>query len=86
MPRVIFIFNLDLARVVTRGNRCNLWCTPRVNGVFKFGIAALYHVFFHLNIGTLFRCCVQCAEMAAGLYAIRGVEMAQERTGPVTRG
>ena len=28
---------------------------------------------------------VQCAEMAAGLYALRGVEMAQARTGPVTR-
>ena len=31
--------------------------------------------FFSLNIVTLFRCCVQCAEMAAGLYALRGVEM-----------
>ena len=29
---------------------------------------------------------VQCAEMAAGLYALRGIEMAHELTGPVTRG
>ena len=29
---------------------------------------------------------VRCAEMTAGLYAIRGGEMAHERLGPVTGG
>ena len=39
-------------------------------------------------VGQRWQCVrwVQCAEMAAGLYALRGVEMAQEWTGPVTRG
>ena len=39
--------------------------------------------FSPLNLGTLLRCCVlgqgtQCAKTAAGLYALRGVEMAHE--------
>ena len=42
--------------------------------------------FSPLNIVTLLRCYFQCAEMAAGLYALHGVEMAREWTGPVTRG
>ena len=39
-------------------------------------------------VGQRWQCVrlVQCAEMAAGLYALRGVEMAHEWTGPVTRG
>ena len=39
-------------------------------------------------VGQRWQCVrwVQCAETAAGLYALRGVEMAHEWTGPVTRG
>ena len=39
-------------------------------------------------VGQCWQCLryVQCAEMAAGLYALYGVEMAHRRTGPVTRG
>ena len=39
-------------------------------------------------VGQKWQCVrhVQCAEMAAGLYALNGFEMAHQRTGPVTRG
>ena len=39
-------------------------------------------------VGQRWQCVrwVQCAETAAGLYALRGVEMAHEWSGPVTRG
>ena len=39
-------------------------------------------------IGQRWQCVrlVQCAEMVAGLYVFRGVEVAHEWTGPVTRG
>ena len=45
----------------------------------------IFNISFHFNF-VMFTRQVQCAKMAAGLYALRGDEMAHERTGAVTMG